>query len=89
MKPLIFHFLIGMMYTIRIIEPAGVSYLANPNWIFDRRYDHSIANQLQIMPKQLLLWLQRYHIIQQYGGVFHSTFGHDGKMVNIIEKILV
>ncbi len=82
---LIFHFLIGMMYTIRIIEPAGVSYLANPNWIFDRRYDHSIANQLQIMPKQLLLWLQRYHIIQQYGGVFHSTFGHDGKMVNIIE----
>ena len=53
------------------MEPGGISYLANPNWIFDRRYDHSLANNMMIMPKDVLLWLQRYHIIQQYGGVFY------------------
>ena len=82
---LYFHCLIGTMYTLRIVESGGISYLANPNWIFDRRYDHSLANNMMIMPKDVLLWLQRYHIIQQYGGVFFSTFDHDGKMVNIIQ----
>ena len=82
---LLFHMTIGVMYTLRIVEPSGISYLANPNWIFDRRYKHSWANRMKIMPRSMLLWLQRYHVIQQYGGVFFDTFGHDGKMVAIIE----
>ncbi len=82
---LLFHMAIGAMYTLRIVEPSGISYLANPNWIFDRRYKHSWANRMKIMPRSMLLWLQRYHVIQQYGGVFFGTFDHDGKMVAIIE----
>jgi lipase maturation factor 1 len=77
------HGAIGTMYTFRIAEDAGISYLANPNWLYDRRYQYSWSNI--VFPRSLLLWLQRYHIVGQWGGVFFSTFEHDGKHLFIIE----
>ena len=77
------HALLGLLYTFRILEDGGVSYLANPSWIMDRRNHYSDIST--IAPKEVLLWLQRYHIIQQYGGVFYGTFDHQGKLAFIIE----
>jgi lipase maturation factor 1 len=79
---LLSHALMGACFLLRILEPGGLAYLGNANWMYD-------ANAETKMPAALVTTLRALHpwrIVNQYGGIFHDTFTHEGHVALVFRS---
>ena len=77
---LLTHAFLGGVYLLRVLE--GLSYLGNSNWMYCQ---HSIEKSY--IPAHIIHVLRVLHpwrIVNQYGGIFHDTFPHEGHVALII-----
>ena len=73
---LLVHGGLGLLFLLHIFEPGGLSYLGNANWM----YQQSSVTQSYI-PDAVVYTMRALHpwrIVNQYGGIFHDTFDHEG-----------
>ena len=88
------HASLGAILFLRTL--ASLDYLGNPNWLLDdEQYAASLAAELELadilsvaLPitlRDVLLWGARFKICGQWGGVFHDSFLHEGKVVMVLE----
>ena len=89
------HTSLGVILLFRTM--SSLDYLGNVNWLLDdQQYASSLTSELNIvdiLPLALpavsirgaLVLGATYHVCGQWGGVFHDSFLHDGKMVMILE----
>lgn len=75
---LLVHGFVGFVLLLRTIE--SLDYLSNTRWIFDEHmFGTSVVSLL--VPRQLLMVLSAWKVSNGYGGVFHDSFQHEGKVV--------
>ena len=75
---LVVHGIVGFMFLLRTIE--SLDYLSNTKWIFNENmYTKSVVSSF--LPRPLLMFVSAWRLSNGYGGVFHDSFRHDGKIV--------
>ena len=79
---LVLHAAVGLLFLLRTLE--SLDYLANANWIFNSNtYATSFVSR--IVPRELLMVAAAWKVCNGYGGVFHDSFAHTGKIVLRLE----
>jgi hypothetical protein len=80
---LVFHAMLGGLLFLRTVE--ALDYLGNTNWIYSSvKYEQSILSSIPML-QHVFKWTSTYRVSNQYGGVFHDSFRHEGKIVPVIE----
>jgi lipase maturation factor 1 len=93
---LILHGTLGIFYLLRIFEPGGLTYLGNSNWLYSKSIENIGTKDPDdfyhiketIIPVTVLVIMKALHpfrVVNQYGGIFHDTFSHEGHVALIVQ----
>ena len=81
---LLVHSLVGLLLLGRTVE--SLDYLSNTKWIMNKKlYATSFVSNYLHFPKESLVVLSAWKMCNGYGGVFHDSFAHEGKIVLLLE----
>ena len=81
---LLVHGLLGSLLLLRTVE--SLDYLSNTKWILNTEmYSASIISSFFHIPRSVFMLTSAWRVSNGYGGVFHDSFEHEGKIVLKLE----